>query len=494
MKFALPMPTFAVPTSGEGLQPALDETTLMEESGVLVFAAVFDAAGPENSGGRVETPSVDVPALDQHETAAADKTTTTIDGGAAEQAGRDDKNTTSARQVAVQPVADLQTPDRPAAGPFSPGLIEIGGLKKNADASATPIRAEGETGAPLPSRAEHPIVPKENIAMSATNTDARIMPMVNMEAPAPVTFAGSVSPLSASAQMSATAPEFAPLVTKGELDFGAALFLSGKTGLAGVADRSTALPLMVQGSGAEAIPTLMDGAPQSSRLTSLNAAEPRQVEVPPATAPVQPSQSDLGERQKPSPVPQNQGFPPSENAAMNAPVLRGDTLPALATPSVQPAAETMADTSPADPVPLIDGTSVRTPANPTTMLPAKPVVIPQVMPHLAELAIPRADQIEITLSPDELGRVRLAATQTDNGVVLLVQAERTETLELMRRHMSDLLGDLQDMGFADINYSAGHQQDQPAQDSPSSAPDSSEPREDFTPQQTLPQGGLDLRL
>lgn len=82
-----------------------------------------------------------------------------------------------------------------------------------------------------------------------------------------------------------------------------------------------------------------------------------------------------------------------------------------------------------------------------------PPPVRQVLQQLAETPIAHGDHVEITLSPEELGRVHLSARQTDQGVILLVQAERPETLDLMRRYLPDLMQDLQRMGFGDVSYS-----------------------------------------
>jgi flagellar hook-length control protein FliK len=144
--------------------------------------------------------------------------------------------------------------------------------------------------------------------------------------------------------------------------------------------------------------------------------------------------------------------------------------------------------------PLAGTTAIQTAGAVAQPSEARPSPVAQILPQLADLSVSRGDRIEITLSPDELGRVRLAATQTENGVVLVVQAERPETLDLMRRHMPDLLNDLKDMGFADINYSDGQQHEHTSPDTgQASAKDTDTP-------ETLPQpswsaeGGLDLRL
>ena len=60
--------------------------------------------------------------------------------------------------------------------------------------------------------------------------------------------------------------------------------------------------------------------------------------------------------------------------------------------------------------------------------------------------------VDITLNPEELGRVRLALTSTDTGMVMQVTAERPETLELLRRHISELGQEFQDIGYSDISF------------------------------------------
>lgn len=61
--------------------------------------------------------------------------------------------------------------------------------------------------------------------------------------------------------------------------------------------------------------------------------------------------------------------------------------------------------------------------------------------------------VEITLSPDELGRVRLSMTQSEQGIVFNVLAERPETLDLMRRHIEQLAQEFRSMGYEDIAFS-----------------------------------------
>lgn len=63
--------------------------------------------------------------------------------------------------------------------------------------------------------------------------------------------------------------------------------------------------------------------------------------------------------------------------------------------------------------------------------------------------------VELTLSPEELGRVRLSIKSAEHGIVVSVLAERTETLDLMRRHIDELRQEFQDLGYRDITFSFG---------------------------------------
>lgn len=61
--------------------------------------------------------------------------------------------------------------------------------------------------------------------------------------------------------------------------------------------------------------------------------------------------------------------------------------------------------------------------------------------------------VEITLSPEELGRVRLAVTSSEAGILVNVLAERPETIDLLRRHIGNLENAFQDLGYQDIAFS-----------------------------------------
>lgn len=61
--------------------------------------------------------------------------------------------------------------------------------------------------------------------------------------------------------------------------------------------------------------------------------------------------------------------------------------------------------------------------------------------------------MEIRLSPEELGRVRLAVSSSEAGIIVNVLAERPETMDLLRRNIGDLESAFQDLGYEDIAFS-----------------------------------------
>ncbi|MBF9057685.1 hypothetical protein HKCCSP123_00680 [Rhodobacterales bacterium HKCCSP123] len=55
--------------------------------------------------------------------------------------------------------------------------------------------------------------------------------------------------------------------------------------------------------------------------------------------------------------------------------------------------------------------------------------------------------IEVALDPPELGRVRLSFSETGGALTLAISADRPETAELMRRHLSLLTQEFQRAGL-----------------------------------------------
>lgn len=110
--------------------------------------------------------------------------------------------------------------------------------------------------------------------------------------------------------------------------------------------------------------------------------------------------------------------------------------------------------------------------------------------------------VEIKLSPEELGRVRMTVSVIDGAIAVAVQAERVETADLLRRHIETLAREFRDLGYDQSSFSFGG--------SGTGAPGGSGPGGDGSPDLTEPEAtaqgpvpphpgvatgtGLDLRL
>ncbi|MGJ8622991.1 MAG: flagellar hook-length control protein FliK [Yoonia sp.] len=106
---------------------------------------------------------------------------------------------------------------------------------------------------------------------------------------------------------------------------------------------------------------------------------------------------------------------------------------------------------------------------------------------------------EIALNPEELGRVRLSLSASDGVLTLVVQAERPETSDLLRRNIEVLAQDFRSLGYENLSFSFsdqhGDSRDQgPETDDAAFAPHENSPTEDARPLATVAVSGLDLRL
>lgn len=109
--------------------------------------------------------------------------------------------------------------------------------------------------------------------------------------------------------------------------------------------------------------------------------------------------------------------------------------------------------------------------------------------------------VEITLSPEELGRVSIVLNGREDGLHMNIAAERPETLDLMRRHISVLASEFQKLGYGDISFDLGTSADAHPESGHSKAGSFSETQlgdEDSRTEPVLPRTGpgraIDLRL
>lgn len=127
---------------------------------------------------------------------------------------------------------------------------------------------------------------------------------------------------------------------------------------------------------------------------------------------------------------------------------------------------------------------------------------PHIARQLADVVAQMPNRpVEITLSPEVLGRVRLTLKVSDTGVVVNLLAERPETLDLMRRHIDQLGQDFKALGYDDIAFSfSGEDTDANTDGSPQNQRDDTFTHSDAPAEITRIElrsaatSGLDLRL
>ncbi len=110
--------------------------------------------------------------------------------------------------------------------------------------------------------------------------------------------------------------------------------------------------------------------------------------------------------------------------------------------------------------------------------------------------------LEVQLSPEELGKVRLVMSGNESSLQVSIVVERSETLDLIRRHIDMLARDFREQGYASVGFTFDQQGGRP--DTGNSSGGAAEDRVPLEPEftgNTRPEGrlathrdGLDLRL
>ncbi len=73
--------------------------------------------------------------------------------------------------------------------------------------------------------------------------------------------------------------------------------------------------------------------------------------------------------------------------------------------------------------------------------------------QIADIARQLPDRpVEISLNPEELGRVRMTLAQGDGSISVGLAIERADTADLLRRHIDMLTKEFRDLGFSDISF------------------------------------------
>ncbi len=145
-----------------------------------------------------------------------------------------------------------------------------------------------------------------------------------------------------------------------------------------------------------------------------------------------------------------------DQVATVAEVARATVAPAAPLAAVEPMLVTVQPVA-LDAVPLVQ--DVRA-ASASTGMPATPVPQPAaataqaVAMQIAEVSRPLPDgPIELSLQPEELGRLKLSFSGGEAGLHVVIAAERPETLEMMRRHIDLLAQEMRRLGHEGAQFS-----------------------------------------
>jgi hypothetical protein len=212
------------------------------------------------------------------------------------------------------------------------------------------------------------------------------------------------------------------------------------------------------------------------------------------------------------------GYAEARRSAENLPILTPkQTIPTGTAPNIQPEAKPIqingaGTTATRLLEPVEEFTWDVRPLAPSTssqpqMLTARPEMPAHLAQHLAHALHRSPDRpLEIALNPAELGRVRMTLAATDAGIVVTILADRPDTLDLMRRNINDLGQSFSELGYEDIAFAFGQNDDpsdtssDPRSDDPDvlaldldgAAPAPQDPID--TPRLAIVADGVDLRL
>lgn len=91
------------------------------------------------------------------------------------------------------------------------------------------------------------------------------------------------------------------------------------------------------------------------------------------------------------------------------------------------------------------------PTNETVSIRADAAKLP--VGQIVEVVTRQAERaVEVALSPKELGHVKMSLTAHDGSLTLVVSADRSDTLDLMRRHIEVLAQEFRRLGYSDLGF------------------------------------------
>ncbi|ALG88988.1 MULTISPECIES: flagellar hook-length control protein FliK [Actibacterium] len=226
--------------------------------------------------------------------------------------------------------------------------------------------------------------------------------------------------------------------------------------------------------------------------------------APPQAAMVSPPAADRPDP-PPGPVLQETGARTNASSAaqapaphVSAPASQGQPLAAVPSPS-DPLPETGSEPAPG--AVSAPGSAAAPPASDTPRVLSAAPAPAAVTSQLVEVIRQAPDgPVELTLRPEELGRLRITLTPQESGMIVSIQAERGETGDLLRRHIDLLDQELSDLGYTDIRFDFG--QGTPRRDTPRNTapalegtpPGPGPAQADQTPARRRTMGVLDIRI
>jgi hypothetical protein len=252
-------------------------------------------------------------------------------------------------------------------------------------------------------------------------------------------------------------------------------------------------------------------APKSLPVVEIGAPMPRPVpDSLPVTAPA--AVPGIVAAAVPEFVPDGGGQPKvTPGATSKAPGTVLTALPAPLATALVPDAGANAEAVRPDAAPMpAPGTPETPPGAPPQGAPFGPDQTRYVIRQIAEspglgaaLSGQAGGIVELALSPQELGSVRIVLGTADGALTMQIAAERPETADLLRRNADLLLRDLHDAGIGNVSLHFGggqdtpHPSDRPAERAAQAAqaPDQAAPPVYVAAPPARPADGrLDLRL
>ena len=133
--------------------------------------------------------------------------------------------------------------------------------------------------------------------------------------------------------------------------------------------------------------------------------------------------------------------------------------------------------------------------------------IAQLVEHIKDHSkLGKPASLELTLTPEDLGKIRLVMTPDGDKIRVVIQAERPETMELLKRNTEGFTAELRQSGYASASFSFGGWGNPPSsqqnQDQTQPPDSGSTPTGDATEKPAIPQqfaaphksSVLDLRI